>query len=72
MKKAFFLKTAYVTLGQLLKAESVVATGGRAKWYLKAHPVELNGEPENRRGKKLYSGDNVDVPGHGMFFIRKK
>ena len=72
LKKTFNLKTDYITLGQLLKAESIVATGGRAKWYLKSHPVELNGELENRRGKKLYSGDNVVIPGQGMLFIRKK
>ncbi|QBP17603.1 S4 domain-containing protein YaaA [Acetilactobacillus jinshanensis] len=72
MKKTFYLNTDYITLGQLLKAESIVATGGRAKWYLKAHPVKLNGELENRRGKKLHPGDNVEISDHGMLFIRKK
>ena len=72
MKKTFLLKTSYITLGQLLKAESVVQTGGQAKWYLKNHAVEVNNQLDNRRGKKLRSGDNVTVPSVGLFFIRKK
>ena len=72
MKKTFFLKTPYITLGQLLKAESVVQTGGQAKWYLKGHAVEVNKQLDTRRGRKLYAGDNVRVPAVGLFFIRKK
>ncbi|WP_162924047.1 S4 domain-containing protein YaaA [Apilactobacillus bombintestini] len=72
MKKNVFIDTEYITLGQLLKEEDVVASGGQAKWYLKDHVVKLNGEPENRRGKKLYDGDNVEVIDVGLFFIRKK
>ncbi|UQS84695.1 S4 domain-containing protein YaaA [Apilactobacillus apisilvae] len=74
MKNSVFISTEYITLGQLLKEEDIVSSGGQAKWYLKDpdNQVMLNGEPENRRGKKLYDGDNVDVMGVGLFFIRKK
>ncbi|WP_167387724.1 S4 domain-containing protein YaaA [Apilactobacillus timberlakei] len=72
MKKSVFISTEYITLGQLLKEEDVVSSGGQAKWYLKDNQVMLNDEPENRRGKKLYDGDNVEVVDVGLFFIRKK
>ncbi|TPR19325.1 S4 domain-containing protein YaaA [Apilactobacillus timberlakei] len=72
LKKSVFISTEYITLGQLLKEEDVVSSGGQAKWYLKDHQVMLNDEPENRRGKKLYDGDNVEVVDVGLFFIRKK
>nr|WP_054606005.1 S4 domain-containing protein YaaA [Apilactobacillus zhangqiuensis] len=72
LKKNVFIDTEYITLGQLLKEEDVVSSGGQAKWYLKDHAVKLNDEPENRRGKKLYDGDNVEVIDVGLFFIRKK
>lgn len=72
LKKNVFIDTEYITLGQLLKEENVVASGGQAKWFLKDHAVKLNGEAENRRGKKLYAGDNVEVVDVGLFFIRQK
>ncbi|UQS87487.1 S4 domain-containing protein YaaA [Nicoliella spurrieriana] len=56
----------------MLKEETIVSSGGQAKWYLRENTVLLNDEPENRRGKKLYDGDNVSVPDVGMFFIRAK
>ncbi|MCR8969848.1 S4 domain-containing protein YaaA [Facklamia sp. 7083-14-GEN3] len=50
----------HVTLGQLLKIVDLISSGGMAKWYLAEFAVYLNGELENRRGKKLYSGDRVE------------
>ena len=72
MKKDIFITTPYITLGQLLKEENIVESGGKAKWYLKENMVYLNDEPENRRGKKLYKGDTVSIPDVGMFFIKTK
>lgn len=53
------LEDAFITLGQLLKSETIIPSGGLAKWYLSEHTVYLNGELENRRGKKLYPGDQL-------------
>ncbi|MCH5464175.1 S4 domain-containing protein YaaA [Levilactobacillus tujiorum] len=72
MKKEVFIETPYMTLGQLLKEESIISTGGQAKWYLRENTVNINDEPDNRRGRKLYPGDTVEVPGTGLFFIRSK
>ena len=49
----------YITLQSLLKITNVISTGGMAKMYLLKNTVLVNGEPENRRGRKLYSGDKV-------------
>lgn len=49
------------TLGQALKAASLVGTGGEAKVLIQAGEVSVNGEVETRRGRKLEVGDVVEV-----------
>jgi ribosome-associated protein len=49
------------TLGQALKAASLVGTGGEAKVLIQAGEVSVNGEVETRRGRKLEDGDVVEV-----------
>lgn len=69
MKQAFQLRTEYMTLGQFLKEINVISSGGMAKWYLKEQGVFVDQELENRRGRKLYAGMMVEVPGEGTFFL---
>lgn len=59
--KDFAIKGEYITLSQFLKEENIISSGGQAKWYLKDHPVTLNGHKEDRRGKKLHVGDKLIV-----------
>lgn len=59
--KEFKVKGEYVTLSQFLKEESIISSGGQAKWYLQDNPVILNGAKENRRGKKIRPGDQIEV-----------
>lgn len=59
--KEFRVKGEYVTLSQFLKEESYISSGGQAKWYLQENPVLLNGVKENRRGKKIRPGDELEV-----------
>lgn len=59
----FQLKDEYITLQQLLKACDILQSGGQIKAYLAENPVLVNGEPENRRGKKLRAGDTVEADG---------
>ncbi|BAB03722.1 S4 domain-containing protein YaaA [Halalkalibacterium halodurans] len=61
MSQQLPITTSYITLGQLLKEVGVIDTGGMAKWYLAEHEVLVNGESEDRRGKKLFSGDSVTL-----------
>ena len=51
-----------ITLGQFLKTEGIIESGGQAKWFLQDHDVLLNGERETRRGKKLADQDRIDFP----------
>ncbi|KRK64130.1 hypothetical protein FC72_GL000696 [Companilactobacillus tucceti DSM 20183] len=57
MSQKIKIETEFITLGQLLKDVGIISTGGQAKWFLQDNAVQLNGELENRRGKKLRKGD---------------
>lgn len=62
-KKTVSLKPGeqYITLNVLLKITGIIDTGGMAKAFLAETPVLVNGESENRRGRKLYAGDVIEV-----------
>ena len=60
------INTEYLTLGQLLKLADLISSGGMAKWYLNEHQVLVNQVEENRRGRKLYSNDQVEIPEEGI------
>jgi ribosome-associated protein len=60
----------YITLGQLLKLAGVVATGGEVKTFLLETSIRVNGEHDNRRGRKLRPGDVVAVEGHEAIRLR--
>ena len=57
------IHTEYITLGQFLKFASIIDNGGAAKAYLAKTLVLVNGEEDNRRGRKLRNGDTVVVLG---------
>ncbi|WEV71663.1 S4 domain-containing protein YaaA [Lactobacillus sp. ESL0785] len=69
MIKEFTVKGEYITLSQFLKEESIISSGGQAKWYLQDNPILLNGVQENRRGKKLRAGDQVEID-HEVYQFR--
>lgn len=71
MKQQIVLETEYMTLGQLLKEINLISSGGQAKWYLAEQTVFVDGEPENRRGRKLYPGMTIEIPEMGTFFMAK-
>ncbi|WP_062350965.1 S4 domain-containing protein YaaA [Bacillus kwashiorkori] len=64
------IDTEYITLGQFLKVADVIQTGGMAKWFLSEYPIKVNGELEDRRGKKLRDGDKIEIQEHGTFIIK--
>lgn len=53
----------YITLGQLLKLADFIQSGGEAKFAVKELSINVNGEPENRRGRKLYPKDTIVIEG---------
>ena len=52
----------FITLQALLKELGIIHSGGAIKSFLAEHHVYLNGELENRRGKKVRIGDSIDIP----------
>ncbi|SCS80263.1 S4 domain-containing protein YaaA [Staphylococcus caeli] len=58
-----------ITLGQFLKTEGIIESGGQAKWFLQDFDVMINDERETRRGKKLNHQDRIVIPEVGSFLI---
>lgn len=56
----------YITLQALLKETGIIQSGGAIKTFLSEYPVLFNGEPENRRGKKLCVNDRISLPDQGI------
>ena len=65
------IKSEYIKLGQFLKYNNIVQSGAEAKNYLDENNVLINGEQENRRGRKLYPGTEVKTK-DGIFIIGKE
>ncbi len=57
------INTDYITLGQFLKLAEIIESGGEAKMFLAENEVKIDGEPDNRRGRKLRGGEVVEVLG---------
>jgi ribosome-associated protein len=69
MPEKISIDTEYITLGQFLKLADVIQSGGMAKWFLSENEIFINGEQDQRRGRKLRAGDKVQIPGFGEFII---
>lgn len=60
----------FIKLGQLLKKAGLVSSGVEAKIVIQDGLVEVNGEVDTRRGKKLVSGDVVSYNGQEVQVIK--
>lgn len=56
----------YLTLAQFLKREDLAPTGGAAKHLARSGTVQVNGQAEDRPGRKLHQGDTVTVEGRTL------
>lgn len=63
------IKTEYITLGQLIKYLGIVSTGGEIKAFLVENTVFVNENAENRRGKKLFNGDILNILGKKYIIV---
>ena len=52
-----------ICLDQFLKLVGIAGTGGQAKLMIQGGEVQVNGEVETRRRRKLAVGDVVEVDG---------
>ncbi|CAM3022854.1 S4 domain-containing protein YaaA [Hathewaya histolytica] len=53
------IKSEFIKLDAFMKWAAIVSTGAEAKMYILDGDVLVNGEIEQKRGRKLYSGDIV-------------
>ncbi len=58
-----------IKLDQFLKWCRAASTGGQSKQMINDHLVRVNGEPEDRRSRKLKDGDLVAVENMGSFRV---
>ncbi len=56
----------YIKLGQALKKAGMVDSGVDAKMVIQDGLVELNGQVELQRGKKLYGGEVITYNGESV------
>ncbi|GIP29206.1 RNA-binding protein [Paenibacillus sp. J23TS9] len=66
------IHSEYIKLDQFLKLANCVSTGGMAKALLQEGQVLVNGETEERRGRKLYPGDQIKVEDCGEFTVARQ
>ena len=57
------LKDEFIKLGQALKLAGLVESGVDAKFVIQDGKVQVNGNVEYQRGKKIYPGDVVSYNG---------
>ena len=62
----FEITTDYIKLDSFLKAVNAVGSGGQAKQIIADRLVQVNGQVELRRGRKLYPGDRVTLEGNEL------
>lgn len=57
------IRDEFIKLGQALKLAGLVSSGVEAKVVISEGLVQVNGETQLARGKKLYNGDVVSFDG---------
>lgn len=63
------IETSFITLGQFIKLANVFESGGMIKAFLQDTGVLVNGEIEQRRGRKLYPEDVVEIEEIGTYIV---
>lgn len=55
------IKGEHITLGQFLKKMDLISSGGETKDFIMQNIIKVNGAVEDRRGRKLRSGDVINI-----------
>ena len=64
------IRDEFIKLGQALKLAGVVEDGVEAKYAIQAGLVQVNGEVDQRRGRKVYEGDVITFEDQEIKVIR--
>mgnify|MGYP000901125489 CR=1 FL=1 len=72
MPEKIAIDTDFIKLDSFLKLAGVVMSGGEAKEMIQDGMVEVNGDVEKRRGRKLYPGDRVLFDCNAAFIVERE
>ncbi|WP_411954361.1 S4 domain-containing protein YaaA [Alkalibacillus sp. S2W] len=72
MAEPIEIQTEEITLGQFIKLANIVESGGMVKMFLQDFNVYVNGEQDQRRGRKLYLNDEVEIEDVGTFIVAQE
>lgn len=61
--KEISIGTEIIELGKFLKFSGLAPSGGQAKMWIEQGLIQVNGQKETRRRKKLTPGDTVTYEG---------
>ena len=64
------IKDEFIKLGQALKLAVVVEDGVEAKYAIQDGLVQVNGEVDTRRGRKVYEGDVITFENQEIVVVR--
>lgn len=64
------IRDEFIKLGQALKLAGVVEDGVEAKYAIQDGLVKVNGEIDERRGRKVYEGDVITFEDQEIKVIR--
>lgn len=64
------IRDEYIKLGQALKLGGLAGSGVEAKMVIQNGEVTVNGNTEQRRGRKLYHGDIVSYHGETIQIVQ--
>lgn len=72
MAIVFAVRGDYIQLDQLLKAASLVSSGGEAHAAVEGGAVQVDGKPESRKRAKLRPGQKVAFAGEVIELVAEK
>ena len=64
------IRDEFIKLGQALKLAGVVEDGVEAKYVISDGKVKVNGEVDERRGRKVYVDDVISYNGNEIKVTR--
>ncbi|WP_041102770.1 RNA-binding S4 domain-containing protein [Mycoplasmopsis californica] len=67
MAKIVKIEGEFITIGQFLKKEGLVQTGGQSKYYLMHNDIKINDNKPSGRNTKVFKNDVVWINGVPYF-----